>query len=47
MNNTGDTEQRKDKACAIPGDRLACFSHLSSLESATNSETKVSALKAT
>jgi hypothetical protein len=47
MNNKGDTEQRKDKTCAIPADHLACLSRLSSLASATNSEIKVSALKAT
>jgi hypothetical protein len=47
MNNTEDTEQRKDETCAIPGDHLACLSHLSSLASATNPEIKVSAMKAT
>jgi hypothetical protein len=47
MNNTGDTEERRDETCAIPGDHLACLSHLSSLASATNSEIKVSALKDT
>jgi hypothetical protein len=40
MNNTGDTEQRKDETYAIPGDHLACLSRPSSLASATNSEIK-------
>jgi hypothetical protein len=44
MNNTEDTEQRKDETRAIPGDHLVC---LSTLASTTYSEIKVSALKAT